>query len=54
MSLENWFNKTERNEFQRNKLLYLRLPIGYPDEDSVPYAEWHNTYRPLNEMVEEL
>lgn len=30
------------------------LLIGYPSEDSVPYAEWHNTYRPLNEMVEEL
>ncbi len=30
------------------------LPIGYPSEDSVPYAEWHNTYRPLSGMVEEL
>ena len=29
------------------------LPIGYPSEMSVPYADWHNTYRPLNEMVEE-
>lgn len=29
------------------------LPIGYPGEDSVPYEEWHNTFRPLSEMVEE-
>ena len=30
------------------------LPIGYPSKDSVPYAEWHNRFRPLSEMVEEL
>ena len=30
------------------------LPIGYPSADSVPYAQWHNTYRPLSELVEEL
>lgn len=29
------------------------LPIGYPSEMSVPYADWHNTYRPLSKMVEE-
>lgn len=29
------------------------LPIGYPSEDSAPYAPWHNTFRPLSEMVEE-
>lgn len=30
------------------------LPIGYLSKDAAPYAEWHNTYRPLSEMVEEL
>lgn len=30
------------------------LPIGYPSEDSEPYAPWHDTFRSLNEMVEEL
>lgn len=29
------------------------LPIGYPSQDSVPYARWHNNRRPLSEMVEE-
>lgn len=29
------------------------LPIGYPSKDSVPYAQWHNSYRPLSETVEE-
>ena len=29
------------------------LPIGYPGKDSIHYAEWHNKYRPLSEMVEE-
>lgn len=28
------------------------LPIGYLGEDFVPYEEWHNTYRPLDEWVE--
>ena len=30
------------------------LPIGYPSDNSVPYAQWHSRYRPLNEMVKEL
>lgn len=30
------------------------MPMGYPSEDSVPYARWHNSYRPLRETVEEL
>lgn len=30
------------------------LPIGYPAADAAPYAEWHNHYRPLSDMVEEL
>lgn len=30
------------------------LPIGYPSEKAKPNAELHNTYRPLEEMVEEL
>ena len=29
------------------------LPIGYPSKDSVPYTEWHSSYRPLSETVEE-
>ena len=29
------------------------LPIGYPGEDAAPYAQWHDTSRPLSEMVEE-
>lgn len=29
------------------------LPIGYPGKNSVPYAQWHNSYRPLSDMVEE-
>lgn len=29
------------------------LPIGYPSDESVPYEEWHSTFRPLNETVEE-
>lgn len=29
------------------------LPIGYPGKDSAPYAQWHTSYRPLSEMVEE-
>ena len=28
------------------------LPIGYPSETSEPYAPWHDTFRPLNEIVE--
>lgn len=30
------------------------LPIGYPSEDAEPYAEWHFSYKPLNETVVEL
>ena len=30
------------------------LPIGYPSENSEPYAEWHFSYKPLEETVEEL
>ena len=30
------------------------LPIGYPSDESVPYEEWHSTFRPLSETVEEL
>lgn len=29
------------------------LPIGYPSDKSVPYEEWHSTFRPLSETVEE-
>lgn len=29
------------------------LPIGYPSKDSVPYTEWHSSYRPLSETIEE-
>lgn len=28
------------------------LPIGYPSEASAPYAQWHDTFRPLHEMAE--
>jgi nitroreductase len=30
------------------------LPIGYPSAESKPYAPWHDTYRSIEEMVEEL
>ena len=30
------------------------LPIGYPSEKAEPYAQWHYSYRPLTEIVEEL
>ena len=30
------------------------LPIGCPSEGSAPYAPWHNAYRPIEDMVEEL
>ena len=29
------------------------LPIGYPGQDAAPYAQWHNSFRPLEETVEE-
>ena len=30
------------------------LPIGYPSEDAEPYVQWHSSYKPLEETVEEL
>lgn len=30
------------------------LPIGYPSADSTPYAAWHNVYRSMEEMTEEI
>ena len=30
------------------------LPVGYATEDSVPYAPWHDVYRPIEDFVEEL
>lgn len=30
------------------------LPVGYATEDSVPYATWHDVYRPIEDFVEEL
>lgn len=30
------------------------LPMGYPSEKAKPNADLHNSYRPLDEMVEEL
>ena len=30
------------------------LPIGYPSEQSKPYAPWHDTFRSLSETVEYL
>lgn len=30
------------------------LPIGYPSEDCVPYAPWHNVYKPIEDFTEEL
>ncbi|MBR7006813.1 MAG: nitroreductase family protein [Candidatus Methanomethylophilaceae archaeon] len=30
------------------------LPIGYPAADCVPYAPWHNVYRPIEDFVEYL
>ena len=29
------------------------LPLGYPGQGSVPHPQWHNSRRPLEEMVEE-
>ena len=28
------------------------LPIGYPSADSAPFRQWHDSYRPLSELVE--
>ena len=28
------------------------LLIGYPSKTSAPYASWHDTFRPLHEIVE--
>lgn len=30
------------------------LPVGYASEDSVPYAPWHDVYRPIEEFTEVL
>ncbi|MBQ7372216.1 MAG: nitroreductase family protein [Blautia sp.] len=30
------------------------LPAGYAAEDCVPYAPWHDVYRPIEDFVEEL
>lgn len=30
------------------------LPVGYASKDSVPYAPWHDVYRPIEEFTKEL
>lgn len=30
------------------------LPVGYATEDCVPYAPWHDVYRPIEDFVKEL
>ena len=30
------------------------LPVGYASEDSVPYAPWHDVYRPIEDFTKEL
>lgn len=30
------------------------LPVGYAAEDSVPYAPWHDVYRPIEDFTKEL
>ncbi|MBQ9045571.1 MAG: nitroreductase family protein [Oscillospiraceae bacterium] len=30
------------------------LPVGYASDDAVPYAPWHDVYKPINEISEEL
>ena len=30
------------------------LPVGYASEDAVPYAPWHDVYRPIESFLEEL
>lgn len=30
------------------------LPVGYPADDAVPYALWHDTFREMNDIAEEL
>ena len=30
------------------------LPVGYASEDAVPYAPWHDVYRPIESFCEEL
>ena len=30
------------------------LPIGYAADDCVPYAPWHDVYRPIEEFFAEL
>jgi len=30
------------------------LPIGYPSAEGAPFAPWHDAYRSIEEMTEEL
>ena len=30
------------------------LPIGYASDDAVPYAPWHDVYRPISDFTKEL
>jgi nitroreductase len=30
------------------------LPVGYPSEQSVPYAPWHDVYRSIEDFTIEL
>ena len=30
------------------------LPVGYATDDCVPYAPWHDVYRPIQDFTEEL
>ena len=30
------------------------LPVGYASEDSIPYAPWHDVYRPIESFTKEL
>ena len=30
------------------------LPVGYPSDNAVPYAPWHDAYRPIKDFTQEL
>ena len=30
------------------------LPVGYPANDAVPYAQWHDTFREMSDIAEEI
>ena len=30
------------------------LPVGYPADDAIPYAPWHDTFREMDDIAEEL